>query len=106
MSKLKYLFKRILKMNYKKFFDTINLVHKRSKKNRLLIFFDIIICGFKYQAGYMDYNLFEMYNMNSKERKTIITRGIIIVLLKSIMINLKFINLKIKLNSISYLLNI
>ena len=76
MSKIKYLFKRILKMNYKKFFDTINLVHKRSNKNRIYIFFDIIICGLKYQAGYMDYNLFEMYNMNSKERKTIITRGI------------------------------
>ncbi len=76
MSKIKYLLKRILKMNYKKFFDTINLVHKRSNKNRLVIFFDIIVCGFKYQAGYMDYNLFEMYNMNSKERKTIITRGI------------------------------
>lgn len=76
MSKIKYLFKRILKMNYKKFFDTINLVHKRSGKNRIVIFFDIIVCGFKYQAGYMDYNLFEMYNMNSKERKTVITRGI------------------------------
>lgn len=63
-------------MNYKKFFDTINLVHKRSGKNRIVIFFDIIVCGFKYQAGYMDYNLFEMYNMNSKERSTIITRGI------------------------------
>lgn len=76
MSKIKYLFKRILKMNYKKFFDTINLVHKRSGKNRIVIFFDIIVCGFKYQAGYMDYNLFEMYKMNSKERKTVITRGI------------------------------
>lgn len=63
-------------MNYKKFFDTINLVHKRSGKNRIVIFFDIIVCGFKYQAGYMDYNLFEMYKMNSKERKTVITRGI------------------------------
>ncbi len=76
MSKIKYLFKRILKMNYKKFFDTINLVHKRSGKNRIVIFFDIIVCGFKYQAGYMDYNLFEMYKMNSKERKTVITRGL------------------------------
>lgn len=76
MSKIKYLLKRILKMNYKKFFDTINLVHKRSGKNRIFIFFDIIVCGFKYQAGYMDYNLFEMYKMNSKERKTVITRGI------------------------------
>ena len=35
----------------------------------------MIICGFKYEAGYMDYMLFEMYNLNSKQRKTIMTRG-------------------------------
>ena len=29
----------------------------------------MIICGFKYEAGYMDYMLFEMYNLNSKQRK-------------------------------------
>lgn len=63
-------------MDYKKFFKTINDVHKRSNKPRIVIFVDMIVCGFKYQAGYMDYQLFEMYKMNSRERKTIITRGI------------------------------
>lgn len=75
MSKLKYLIKRIFHMNYKKFFKTIDDVHKRSGKSKVFLFFDCIICGLKYQAGYMDYQLFEMYKMNSKERKTIITRG-------------------------------
>ena len=56
-------------------FKQINVVHERSNKNRVLIFFDMIICGFKYEAGYMDYMLFEMYNLNSKQRKTIMTRG-------------------------------
>mgnify|MGYP003490077018 CR=1 FL=1 len=36
----------------------------------------MIHCGMKYQAGYMDYKLFEMYDLNDKQRKTIVTRGI------------------------------
>ena len=76
MKKLKYLIKRIVRMNYLEFFKTINLVHKKTKKSRIGIFIDIIYCGIKYQAGYVDYNLFEMYKMNQIERKTIITRGI------------------------------
>ncbi len=63
-------------MDYGRFFKVINEVHKKSKKSRIIIFFDMIYCGFKYQAGYMDYSLFEMYNMNKYERKTVITRGI------------------------------
>ena len=62
-------------MNYKQFFSTIDKVHKKTKKNRLSIFIDIINCGIKYQAGYMDYWLFEMYNLNKKQRKTVLTRG-------------------------------
>ena len=76
MGKTKYLIKRILKMNYKQFFDTIDEVHSKTNKNKLAIFIDIINCGIKYQAGYIDYNLFEMYNLTKEERKTIITRGI------------------------------
>ena len=76
MGKAKYLIKRILKMNYKQFFDTIDTVHAKTNKNKLGIFIDILNCGIKYQAGYIDYNLFEMYNLTKEERKTIITRGI------------------------------
>jgi len=62
-------------MNFKNYFNVINDVHKRCGKSRIYLFFDSIICGIKYQAGYMDYQLFEMYKMNAKERKTIVTRG-------------------------------
>lgn len=75
MSKVKYLTKRIFNMSFKNFFKTINDVHKKCGKPRIYLFFDCIICGLKYQAGYVDYQLFEMYKMNSKERKTIVTRG-------------------------------
>lgn len=76
MSKVKYLLKRITNMSYKKMFITLNDIHKKTNKNRVLLFFDIINCGIKYQAGYMDYKLYEMYDLNKKQRKTIITRGI------------------------------
>ncbi len=63
-------------MDYKRFFLTINEVKKKTKKNKLFIFFDIVYCGLKYQAGYLDYLLFEMYHLNKSQRKTILTRGI------------------------------
>ena len=76
MAKIKYIIKRIINMDFSSFFRVINEVHQKTKKSRFIIFIDMINCGFKYQAGYMDYALFEMYNMNNFERKTIITRGI------------------------------
>lgn len=76
MSKVTYLMKRITHMDYKNFFHTINQVHEKNNKNKIGIFFDVVSCGLKYQAGYIDYYQFEMYKMNSKERKTVVTRGI------------------------------
>ncbi|MCH5166834.1 MAG: hypothetical protein J1F35_02980 [Erysipelotrichales bacterium] len=76
MGKAKYLLKRIRSMSFANMFNTIDLVHDKTNKNKVFIFFDIISCGIKYQAGYVDYNLYEMYKMNKKERKTVITRGI------------------------------
>ncbi len=72
---MKYVINRIFNMSFKNMFKQIDVVNKRSGKNKIIIFFDMIICGFKYQAGYMDYMLFEMYNLSSKQRKTIMTRG-------------------------------
>lgn len=76
MGKIKYLIKRILDMNYKQMFAKIGEVHEKSGKSRIVIFFDMIWCGLVYQAGYMDYALFEMYELNRAQRKTVVTRGI------------------------------
>lgn len=76
MGKIGYLIKRIKSMDYKNMFDTVNFVHEKNGKNKLSILLDIIHCGLKYQAGYMDYKIFEMYNLNEKQRSTIVTRGI------------------------------
>lgn len=75
MGKIKYLFKRILKMDYKNMFKIAKAISKKTKKNTLLIVLDMIRCGIKYQAGYYDYQEFEFYNLNKEERKTYLTRG-------------------------------
>ena len=76
MEKIKYLIKRILSMHYKQMFEKIDEVHEKSGKCKLVIFLDMVWCGLKYQAGYMDYALFEMYNLNRAQRRTVVTRGI------------------------------
>lgn len=76
MKKLKYYFKRIFSMNYKKGFETIGKIHKRSGKSRIVIFFDMIHCSIKYLAGYTDYFLFNFETLNKKQRSTYITRGV------------------------------
>lgn len=76
MGKVTYLMKRIKNMSFNNMFKTVDLVHEKTNKPKIFIFFDIVKCGIKYQAGYVDYNLYEMYKMNGRERKTVITRGI------------------------------
>lgn len=76
MKKLKYLSGRIINMDFSNFFKTIKEVTKKTKRFYLFVFFDVIYCGLKYQAGYLDYKYFEMYTMNKKQRKTVLTRGI------------------------------
>lgn len=76
MKKIKYLFKRIKGMNFSNMFDTAKEVSKETGKNRFLVLFDIIHCGYKYMAGFVDYKVFKMYNLNEEQRATYITRGV------------------------------
>lgn len=76
INKIKYLIKRIFNMNFSGFFNTIKRIKIKSNKSYIYIFIDIIYCGIKYMAGYTDYETFEFYNMNKKQRKNVITRGI------------------------------
>ena len=76
MKKIKFLFSAILHLDYKNMFKVAKNVSKKAKKPFIIIFFDIIYCGFKYQAGYYDYQEFEFYLLSKEERKTYLTRGI------------------------------
>ena len=72
---MKRYYLRIIKgIKLKKLNKVINDINKKTKKNKIYLFFDIINCGLRYGAGYNDYNIFAFYNMNSKQRKTFVTR--------------------------------
>lgn len=57
-------------------FERIDIVKTKTDKSKIEIFFDMIWCGFRYGAGYVDYDVIGFYKLNSKQRKTMLTRGI------------------------------
>ena len=80
-----YLFKKIFKIDFEKLNSQIEICSKKSGKSKIKIFFDMAICVVFYQAGYMDYEFFEMYNLNRKQRKEIKEQ---ITLYKTMRVNL------------------
>ena len=75
MSRLTYIVKRMMHMDYKAMLEKINSIHKKTGMGRVHIFLDMAKCARLYGAGYMDYDLYEMYNLNDEQRDTYITRG-------------------------------
>ncbi len=75
MGRIKYLFKRIIKLDYKNMVKIAKAISKKTNKNFFAILIDMIKCGLKYQAGYYDYQEFEFYNLTEEQRKTYLTRG-------------------------------
>ena len=76
MADIRYIFNRIRRMDFGRMFKVIDKCHVKSGKSKFVLFFDCIFTGLIYGAGYMDYYQFRMYDMNSKEKKTVITRGV------------------------------
>lgn len=74
MNKLKYILKCIRTLDYKNMIKVARKVSKKSKRFILFILIDMIYCGFKYGAGYYDYQEFEFYLLKKEERKTYLTR--------------------------------
>ncbi len=75
MGKFKTIIRYIKNMDFKNMFKIVKQVSKKADKNIIYIFFDVIYCGLKYGAGYYDYQEFEFYLLNNKERKTYLTRA-------------------------------
>ena len=75
MKHIGYIMKRLLDMNYKAMLDMINHLHKKTGKSRLWLLWDMQRCATNYGAGYMDYNMFDMYNLTPAQRDTFLTRG-------------------------------
>ena len=72
---ISFLIKRIASLDYSALFEVVAKMHKITKKSRLYLFYDIVHCGLKYQAGYMDYLIFRLDQVPKDKRDTYITRG-------------------------------
>ncbi len=76
MSRIKYFLDRARKMDRKAMWKTTGILKKRSGKSRAWLMRDMLQCGVKYNAGYVDYKIAQMYKLSDEQRKTVITRGI------------------------------
>lgn len=75
MGNIIYILKRLKTMDKKAMFEKINSIHSKTKMSKLKLFLDMQKCARRYGAGYMDYDLFEMYNLTDEQRDTYLTRG-------------------------------
>lgn len=69
------LFGLIRRMDTKKMRATAAKVAEESGKSKLGVLTDMVWCGLRYEAGYSDYALFHMWQMNHKQRASVLTRG-------------------------------
>ena len=66
---------RIVSFDYKRMIQTLKRLHKRTHFSYVFLIKDVFSCMKKHGAGYVDYELFEMYNMDESIRETVVTRG-------------------------------
>ena len=75
MKDIGYVLKRLTDMNYGALFEKLNSLRKKTGRSKAFLLWDMLNCAVKYGAGYMDYDLFEMYDLTPAQRDTYITRG-------------------------------
>jgi len=75
MSFANYVLHRIPEMDYRAMMQRIQALRAKSNKGSLPLLFDMAYCALFHGAGYVDYDLFEMYAMDAKQRSTVLTRG-------------------------------
>ena len=76
MSRLTFFFRRLVRMDWKAMWKTSGLLRERSGRSRLWLLCDMLRCAVRYNAGYMDYKIAQMYRLNDAQRRTQITRGL------------------------------
>ena len=76
MSRLSYFFKRLVRMDWRAMWRTTALLKERSGKSRLWLLCDMLKCAVRYNAGYVDYKIAQMYKLTDAQRRTVITRGV------------------------------
>ena len=56
--------------------DTAKALHKKTGIPTAKLLQDMLRCAVRYNAGYMDYKIAEMWRLNDAQKKTVITRGV------------------------------
>lgn len=65
----------IRRMDTKRMRATAKAVAKEARRPVAFIFCDMVWCGFRYRAGYLDYSLFRFWELDAAQRATVLTRG-------------------------------
>lgn len=63
-------------MDWSAMWKTTELLRACSGKSRLWLLCDMLWCALKYNAGYVDYRIAQMYRLSNEQRGTQITRGL------------------------------
>ncbi len=76
MPNIRFLIKRARRMDWKKMMATARLLHKKTGIATPKLLKDMFQCAVRYNAGYMDYKIAEMWRLSDEQRRTVITRGV------------------------------
>ena len=76
MSRLSFFFKRLVRMDWKAMWKTTGML-KRAQRQRAACGFcaDMLRCALKYNAGYVDYKIAQMYRLNDAQTQRPRSRG-------------------------------
>ncbi len=76
MGKFSYIIKRLGTMHYDVMWKVAGQIAHEKHSSRVRILVDMVKCGTKYGAGYMDYLTADFFDLTDAQRATHITRGI------------------------------
>ncbi len=70
-----FIIRRVIDLDYRRLFLIVNKIADEDRKLKISILFDVISCGIKYGAGYMDYYIFRLDHIPEEKRYTFVTRA-------------------------------
>ena len=76
MNRVKYLFRRVFRMDWGAMLRTARMLSPKAHRSVIWLLIDMARSAVRYNAGYMDYKIAEFYRLNDAQRRTQITRGV------------------------------
>ena len=76
MPDIAFLIKRAARMDWKKMRQTARELSGKTGRSTAWLLKDMLRCAVRFNAGYMDYKIAEMYRLNDSQKRTVITRGV------------------------------